>query len=235
VFILHCFIDGALIDRALNGDREATIDLSKIIVSNSQLLNEWLLIAIEKISNKSTPNEAFSWVEKMPSQEGIDLYLTRKKAFKRNIEDAYNHFLKNKQDDDLAYYIGVIFESLLSGKSPNDAFCWNQKKKGRRTANINVYRDWDIQSTVKDLLNDEFSREDACRIVGEVMPYYGDYGLVKRVSRGIKSHTDMPTPDDIFPLHPAAIENKDTGIKGGILQENIDQKKLTYKPLKSNK
>ena len=225
MFILHCFIDGTLIDRALNSDREAIVDLSKIIVSNRQLLNDWFLIAIKKILNGSTPNEAFSWVENKPRQKGIDLYLAEKNAFKRNIKDAYNHFFKNKQDDDLAYYLGVIFESLLSGKSPNDAFFWNQKKKGRRTANINVYRDWDIQSTVKDLLNDGFIREDACMIVSKSMPYFGGYELVVKVSKSIKFDTNIPLPDDIFPLHP----------KAGIEQEEIDKIKPTFNPLKSNK
>ena len=222
---MHCFIDGALIDRALNGDREAIVDLSKIIVSNIALLNDWILIAIEKISNNSAPDDAFVWVVKTPLQKDINSHLAEKKAFKRNIEDAYNHFLKNKQDDDLAYYLDVIFESLLSGKSPNDAFCWNQKKKGRRTANINVYRDWDIQSTVKDLLNDVFIREDACRIVSESMPYFGGYELVVKVSKSIKFDTNIPLPDDIFPFHPQA----------GIRQEKLDEIKLTFNPLKSNK
>ena len=222
---MQCFIDGTLIDRALNGDREAIVELSKIIVSNSELLNDWFLIAIKKILNGSTPNVAFAWAENMPRQEGINLYLAEKKAFKLNVDDARIHFLKNKQDDDLAYYLVVIFESLLSGNSPNDAFCWNQKKKGRRTANINVYRDWDIQSTVKDLLNDGFIREDACMIVSDSMPYFGGYELVVKVSKSIKFDTKIPLPDDIFPLHP----------KAGIKQEKIDKIKSTFNPLKSNK
>ena len=236
---MESFTDGRLINLAFQGDREAVTDICKLIAerieqNNSELLGTRFWRGVLLIGNGKTPNEAFEWVENSPRQEEMQVWLANKRKFMSDILVTRQSLSENDlaNDDDLYFYVCNVLEALVNRSSPNEAFKWKQLKVGRRKGNVNAFRDWDIKSSVRELLSEGFSFSTACEIVSTVYegtaykksPYDIGYESVVKIAEGITANSDLPFLDGIFPLPK----------KTGATKAEVDKVKLNFKSMKIN-
>lgn len=223
---MESFTDGRLISLALRGDREAVTDICKLISRrveriNNKLLNTRFWLGVKYIGEGQTPNDAFEWEKNPPSQDEIRSWLASQKEFRDDVQATRQSFSENDtgNDADLYAYICIVLEALVDRRSPDEAFKWKQSRKGRRVANVNVFRDWDIQMTVRDLMIEGYIFSKACEIVDKASPYPIGYDSILKIANGVTENSDLPLPDGIFPLPK----------KAGITQAKLDEIKLEYK------
>lgn len=204
------FTDGGLITRALQGDREAIKDVCGVIVNitNQKFLNTNFWRGLESIRCGNTPNEGFRWISHRKSRGAL-----RNEA-RAILEVITANIVQN--DEHLFYYITTVLKAL-TWCSPDEAFKWTQLRKGRRVANVNVFRDWDIKMSVFNLMVEGYGFTTACEIVGEA----GHFGhkLVLQIAAGITADSAPDLPDNLFPLPK----------KLGIKRESLDAVKVKYK------
>ncbi len=104
----------------------------------------------------------------------------------------------------LVEFVTSRLEQIAAGASPQKAFF--PKLANRPKAN-NAYRDWEVQRSVQDLMQKGKSWTSACRLAAHEGG--GDVGLsvktIEKICKGLKADTDLPLPDDIFPLGRSVI------------------------------
>lgn len=102
-----------------------------------------------------------------------------------------------------------ILERIGDGQAPDVAFGWKQGRKGRRNQN-SAYQQWDIRLTVQERMRDGESWRAACFAVSSDAD--GEFLLsqktVEQVCAGLMVDTELPIPEDIFPLGSACNKHR---------------------------
>ncbi len=215
---MESFTDGRLVDLALQGDREAIIDVCELIAGyfDKKFINTHFFRGLEGIAAKNSPSEAFNWMTQKGGRAEIQ-------AEARQLLGAVTADVVSN-DIDLFYYVRVVLKALI-WRNPDEAFKWTQCTNGRRVANMNAFRDWDIQMSVCNLMAEGYLFTAACEIVAETNHYPIGCKSILRISDGITADSDPDLPDDVFPLP----------VKLGIKQESLDSAKEYFNYLKTKK
>lgn len=188
---MESFTDSNFVQLALDGDREAITEVCELVSIRLQLPNGRLIQGFYDIGSGSTPNDAFEWCRR---ESRKDL-----KGEARLILEYFS--LKNICNDaDLYSYVLAVLRCLRIGKSPNEAFRWQQKSRGRRQTNSNILRDWDIRMTVHRFMKKGFSFTQSCEMVADITPL--SYQSIQAIARLTSGNIEPPFPDNIYPMPP---------------------------------
>jgi len=105
--------------------------------------------------------------------------------------------------DDVLDHLTSVLQAIASGTSPDEAFGWATGSRGRSPSNF-AFRDWIIRMAVRDRMRSGESRESACGAVSTEVG--GDILLsfesIKKICRGVTAESDLPLPENIFPIDP---------------------------------
>jgi hypothetical protein len=190
------FTNWSLISRSLSGDREAIIDVCSLVVSKADIsiADTFFIDSLKKIGKGVTPDGAFQW---------------EKKELRKLIGDEARNLLKAcsveyfHNDKDLFYFVTERLRGLMSGRSPNESFGWNQKRRGKRKNTTNGLRDWNIRMTIYTLMSEPHnaSFRKACKIVADsITDEEASYDTIAAIGRGVTATDEPEFPEDLFPI-----------------------------------
>lgn len=182
------FTDSNLVQLALNGDREAIAEVSALVSIRLRLPNGRLSQGFYDIGHGVTPNGAFEWKKRELREALKDEVRLTLKDF--SLGDVCN-------DADLYRYVLAVFRGLISGREPNEAFKW-QQKRGRRLSNCNALRDWDICMTVHNFMKKGFSFTTSCDMVADITSL--NYKSIQAIARLTTADIEPVFPYNIYPL-----------------------------------
>jgi hypothetical protein len=186
---MESFTDGRLITLALEGDREAISEISKLIASKLTIKNRILLEGFYLIGQGSDPDKAFGWKDRSSRLNLSHAARQAKEALL--LSDLCN-------DLDLHYYVLMVFKGLAAGREPVDAFNWRQKKVGALAKHCNALRDWDICMTYHNLRRDGHKREIAIQVIYELTNLHKT--SIERITKSLTGDNEPDFPESIFPL-----------------------------------
>lgn len=186
---MESFTNSNLVELALNGDREAIVEVSGLVSIRLRLPNGRLSQGFCHIGRGFiTPNGAFEWRkrglrEALKDELRLTLYIS-------SLGDVSN-------DADLHRYVLAVLRGLLSGREPNEAFKW-QQNRGRRIENCNALRDWDICVTVLIFMRKGFSFTKSCDMVADITSL--NYKSIQAIARLTTADIEPVFPCNIYPL-----------------------------------
>lgn len=105
-------------------------------------------------------------------------------------------------DEDVLPILHFIFQRIGKGESPNEAFGWDQSRKGNPKKHT-VFRDWYVRLDVQErMMTTGESWKEACKNVSS--ENRGDICLsvkmIEKICSELTVDTPLPIPDNLFPL-----------------------------------
>lgn len=104
-------------------------------------------------------------------------------------------------DEAVVDLLQQVLERIGEGQSPDQAFGWKQQRRGHMHQN-NVLRDWDVRSTVLELMCEGKTRNQAISQV--CSENNGDFLLgfkvIEKICSRLSIADQLQIPQDIFPL-----------------------------------
>jgi len=186
---MESFTDSYLVELALAGDREGIAEVCELVSIRLKLPNERLLQGFDRIGQGLTPDMAFEWHKRGHRKD-------LKHESRLILEDFSLGDICN--DADLYSYVLAVLRDLKIGKSPDEAFKWRQKNRGRRLKSCNALRDWDICMTVHRFMKEGFSFSKSCEWVANITSL--DFKTIQAIARSTSIDIEPPFPDSIYPL-----------------------------------
>jgi hypothetical protein len=115
--------------------------------------------------------------------------------------------------DDALDFLLTALNAIGAGESPNNAFGWTRPGEGAGAPKGNfAYRDWDIRMTVQGRMREEGRSKEKMKVCGEVSIDNGgefllSFDTIKEVCRGLTVNTELPLPDNLYPIVPEVDPN----------------------------
>ncbi|MDP1646184.1 MAG: hypothetical protein Q8L71_11910 [Thiobacillus sp.] len=118
--------------------------------------------------------------------------------------------------DDALDFLLTALNAIGAGESPNNAFGWTRPGGGAGAPKGNLaFRDWDIRMTVQAHMREKGRSKEKMKVCGEVSIDSGgefllSFDTIKDVCRGMTVNSELPLPDNMYPIDPEPYRRKKT-------------------------